>query len=356
MIINGYFIGFAGTSERKKSDKHQLLAETIGEEIMKKGHRLVSGGCSGGYTQLCAQKAASCLKDKTEERHRIISILPDPTIEQHPSISFGNIFMCKDLSRLERRPFMASLIDSLITIEGSDGTKKEIESCLDVGTPVIPIWKTSGASSEMWEIIEPRLNDSNLENSPPYCFYKGNGIAKKIEKLGKVNLKNQEQIGKLAVDIAIELAKKKHKCRCATTLPKTNNIAFIIMPFDKEFDKVYFAIKEIFEKGIYDLPVKFDCIRHDELRSGKIDESLSQYISEASLLIVDVTGNNPNVLCEYGIGVGFRKKQILINQSPKGSAADIANEIQIQYDPSNLSKLQEDLVNTIRIKFAVKND
>jgi predicted Rossmann-fold nucleotide-binding protein len=350
MIINGYFIGFAGTSERKKSIEYQLLAETIGEEIMRRGHRFVSGGCSGGTTEYSAKKALEFLKNNKRDeeiKYRIISILQDDKLpKQYTTLDFGNKLACQGMTREERRPFMASLMDSLITINGGNGTKAEIQACLDVGTPVIPISHTGDASSEYWNLIKPRIND----DSDPY--YKGN-VAKKIEDLEKVNHGSQDRMGKLAVEIAIELAKKKHKYRCATIIEKTKNIAFVVMPFNKKFNKVFLAIKEIFEKVIYNLPLKFDCIRHDEVRSGKIDESLLQYISEASLLIVDVTGNNPNVLCEYGIGVGFRKKQILINQSPKESAADIVNEIQIQYDPSNLRKLQEDLVNTIRVKFAI---
>ncbi|MEW6619434.1 MAG: hypothetical protein AB1422_08895 [bacterium] len=345
MIINGYFIGFAGTSDREKSIKYQILAETLGEEIMKRGHRLVSGGCAGGLTQYCAQKAADSLSDTIEQQHRIISILPDDKIpgQKFTTIAQGNKFVCQGKTRPERRPFMASLIDSLITIEGGKGTGAEIESCLNVGTPVIPIWPTGGSSLECWNLIRSRFDDP----SPPYCFYKSNFISKKIEDLDKLNLiSNQQQIGKIAVDIAIELAKKKNKYRC-TPIPITNNKVFIIMPFSKKFDEVYSSIMEIFTNSIYNLPAKYQCKRHDVLRSGKIDSSLSQCISEASLLIVDLTGNNPNVLYEYGMGIGLGKKTVLINQSPGESASDIANNIQIKYELSNLTELKENLVKAI---------
>jgi predicted Rossmann-fold nucleotide-binding protein len=349
MIINGYFIGVAGVSDRVISARYRLLAETIGEEIMRRGHRLISGGCAGGITHYCTEKAADYLIKnnlKNEIKHRILSILPDDKIpdQKYTTISIGNKFVCQGMTRSERRPFMASLMDSLITINGGNGTKAEIEACLDIGTPILPISQTGGESLNYWNLIKPMFNND------AYPYYKGS-IVKKYEDLEKVNLNNQERIGKLAVDIAIELAKKKHKCRCTPTMAKSNNVAFIVMPFDKKFDEVFLAIKEIFEKGIYALPLKFNCIRHDDVHSGRIDESLLQYISDASLLIVDVTGNNPNVLCEYGIGVGFRKKQILINQSPKESAADIANEIQISYDLANLKRLQEELVQAIRDRY-----
>lgn len=345
MIINGYFIGFAGTSDREESAKYGLLAETIGEEIVKRGHRFVSGGCSGGTTQLCAEKAAKYLRDNKRDQEidfRIISVLPDDKFEEkHTTVSLGNKFICQGLTRKDRRPFMASIMDVLITIAGGDGTSAEISACLGVGTPIIPIWHTEGASRMFWEEhIKPKLNDDSDQ------YYKG-AIAKKLEDLGKINLRSQDRIGKLAVDIAVELAKKKHKNRCAAIRPSGKNTAFIVMPFDKKFDKVFLSIREIFEKGIYDLPDKFECIRHDQVLSGKIDRSLAQYISDAALLIVDVTGNNPNVLCEHGIGLGLGKKQILISQSPEEASANIFNEIKIEYEPSKLKTLQEKLVKAI---------
>lgn len=345
MMINGYFIGFAGTSNREESAKYVLLAETIGEEIVRRGHRLVSGGCSGGTTQLCAEKAAKCLSDIKRDQEidfRIISILPDDKFEEkHTTITLGSKFVCQGLTRNERRPFMASFMDVLITIAGGGGTGAEISACLKVGTPIIPIWHTGGSSLEYWNrYIKPMLDDDSDK------YYKGITI-KKLEDLEKVDLLSQDRMGRLAVDIAIELAKKKHKYRCTAVRPSSKNIAFIVMPFDQKFDNVFLAIKDIFEKGIYSLPLKFDCIRHDQVLSGKIDSSLSQYIAEATLLIVDVTGNNPNVVYEHGIGIGLGKKQILISQSPTKASANIFNEIKIKYHPSRLNKLQEKLVKAI---------
>ncbi len=346
MFINGYFIGFAGSSDRDDANKYKILAKTIGEEIVKRGHRFLCGGCSGGLTEVGVKQATKFLSTNQRQEEiafRIISIIPDTDLEEYPTISVGHILSCQKTNRDERRFFMASMMDSLITIRGGGGTGKEIQACLDVGTPVIPIWHTGGASQDKWNNIRSSINED-------HC-YKGR-VIKKIEELERTDANNQKKMGELAVDIAIELAKRKHKYRCSTTASKRINKTFIVMPFHEKFDEVYRAIKDVFENKIYSLPVKFECIRHDEVLSGRIDETLVQNLSQASLLIVDATGNNPNVLFESGIGIGFNTKQIIINQNPKNSVVDIANEIQIKYNLSDLDKLKTELVKRIQAKFA----
>jgi predicted Rossmann-fold nucleotide-binding protein len=340
MNIGGFFIGIAGSADRDRAPQCYDLADIVGREIMARGHRLVSGGCSGGVTQFCAEAAASWLKMHAKEieiKYRIISIVPEQ--EKFAFINLGQFLICKDRTREERRPLMTSIMDALITISGGGGTRSEGEACLRVGTPVIPTAATGGASRELYSTICKAHQENpvykNILTTPPW---------KKLEKTAL----SYEELAVVAVDLAEIMADLKSKTDRSVSSCRFANKVFVIMPFKEDMKPVRQIIEDIFESKRFNIPSDLTCTRVEETLRGRIDDSIAEQIHKAPFVIADLTGNNPNVLYELGYSLGIGKRALLINQSPADSAIDIANLIQIPYDLKNLGQLQGQLVDGIK--------
>lgn len=102
---------------------------------------------------------------------------------------------------------------------------------------------------------------------------------------------------------------------------------FVIMPFNEQFTDVWSGgiLKAARIEG-------FDAIRADMInRSTDITEDIIEAISICRIAIVDVTGNNPNVMFELGYAMAKRKPQIIISQSAEFLPFDIRNIRTIVY-------------------------
>jgi hypothetical protein len=84
--------------------------------------------------------------------------------------------------------------------------------------------------------------------------------------------------------------------------------AFVIMPFSAEFDGVFAAL-------ISPALVSYDVERADtRLDQRGIIEKIVRGISEADLVVADLTGTNANVLYELGIAHTLRRSTVMIAQ------------------------------------------
>ncbi|KPA11747.1 hypothetical protein MHK_008050 [Candidatus Magnetomorum sp. HK-1] len=102
---------------------------------------------------------------------------------------------------------------------------------------------------------------------------------------------------------------------------------FVAMPFDKSFDIIYqIAIKQTVEEAGY------ECLRADELpRGGSILSNIVRNINNSQLIIVDMTGQNPNVMYELGLSHAFRKNVILIARDKSDVPSDLESYYAILY-------------------------
>ena len=108
--------------------------------------------------------------------------------------------------------------------------------------------------------------------------------------------------------------------------------AFIIMPFHRDFDNVRLgAIKLACSESHY-APLRVDEINLSSL----ITDDIEQYSSVADVVIVDLTGNNPNVMFEFGWSLAKNKKPIVICQGEYSSkvAFDVRGIRHISYENS----------------------
>jgi hypothetical protein len=120
-------------------------------------------------------------------------------------------------------------------------------------------------------------------------------------------------------------------------LPK----CFVIMPFAAEFDFVYSVIKKTVEEH------DFKCERADERYiSEPIVENVKSKIVSAEIVIVDFTGMNTNVYFEAGLADAWKKKWIVLAQSPSDLAFDVQHVRAIMY--SNSMGADENLKEALR--------
>jgi hypothetical protein len=104
---------------------------------------------------------------------------------------------------------------------------------------------------------------------------------------------------------------KLHKCLSIHGF-FTKGTCFVIMPFGKGLDGIYANIVKptVQEFG-------FVCKREDEFPSlGKLQTGIVSHIANASFIIADLTGGNPNVYYELGIAHTLDKLVFLISQEP----------------------------------------
>jgi hypothetical protein len=86
--------------------------------------------------------------------------------------------------------------------------------------------------------------------------------------------------------------------------------AFLIMPFNSEFDFVH----DVIDRSTKNFGI--DCIRADQRAiSSPVMEDVKIQIAEADLVIVDFTNKNPNVYYEAGLADAMKKDWIVLTQS-----------------------------------------
>ena len=103
--------------------------------------------------------------------------------------------------------------------------------------------------------------------------------------------------------------------------------AFVLMPFDPEFDKIFDdLIKPALEE------VGYDVNRADSILSQQnILKDVVRGIAEADLVVADLTSVNPNVFYELGISHTMQKHTVLLTQSVEDVPFDLKSYRVIQY-------------------------
>ncbi len=126
-------------------------------------------------------------------------------------------------------------------------------------------------------------------------------------------------------------------------LPCLDHIA-VMMPFAKEFDSVYRAIKKACKA------LRFTTQRVDEIyKPSIIMDDVFLTIVQSQLVICDLTDRNANVLYEAGLAHALNCDVIMITQDMDDIPFDLQHFRVIKYlsNKEGLSKLAEDLKRTI---------
>lgn len=122
------------------------------------------------------------------------------------------------------------------------------------------------------------------------------------EWLKSSNLEAEELNNLHAIEVLYKIFKNTYK-------PKRNKI-FLSMPFDRETELTYFAVKETIRKlndnhhlGIEELRID----KHNYPTSDYIPQTVYKEIENSGLMIADLTGNNRNVYNEIGYKTALDK-------------------------------------------------
>lgn len=126
-----------------------------------------------------------------------------------------------------------------------------------------------------------------------------------------------------------------------TTTPRP--FAFILMPFDQEFEDTYeLAIKPACETaGAYSERVD------EQIFSGSILDRIYNQIAKADVVIADLTGRNANVFYETGYAHALGKTTILLTRSADDIPFDLKHYPHIVYE-GRLSGLRSELEKRVR--------
>ena len=110
--------------------------------------------------------------------------------------------------------------------------------------------------------------------------------------------------------------------------------AFVLMPFGGEFDSVY---EEIIKPALEEQG--FDVNRADDFQSRQnILRDVMYGISNADVIVADLTGRNANVFYELAVAHSFKKPVLMITQSISEVPFDLSNYRLMEYS-TNISSL-----------------
>lgn len=127
-------------------------------------------------------------------------------------------------------------------------------------------------------------------------------------------------------------------------LVKQEHIA-VMMPYAREFDRVYEAIKAACAK------VRCSPLRVAEIYgTNLVSKDIFTTIATSKLVICDITGQNPNVIYEVGIAHARNVEVVLITQNNDDVPFDLRHIRSVRYltDAAGLAELETDLVQTIK--------
>jgi len=114
------------------------------------------------------------------------------------------------------------------------------------------------------------------------------------------------------------------------------DLVAVMMPFGKEFDPVYQAIKPACRAA------GLRCLRADDIwEESTIIQDIFNLVFRAQVVLVDFTGKNPNVMYETGIAHTLGKDVLPISQSLSDVPFDMTHHRVLKYLPNRegLSKL-----------------
>lgn len=118
---------------------------------------------------------------------------------------------------------------------------------------------------------------------------------------------------------------------------------FVLMPFSKEFDQVYYSGIKPSVEGC-----GLTCERVDEQHfTDSILNAIFENIEKARFVVAEMTGKNPNVFYEVGYAHAMSKPVVLITDNVKDIPFDLKHKPHVEYN-GNLAVLKAKLTKRLR--------
>lgn len=113
------------------------------------------------------------------------------------------------------------------------------------------------------------------------------------------------------------------------------NQVFIAMPFARDFDPIWKAIREVC------LRYSLYAYRADQVAApGDITAQIIAAIEQSLFIVADLSGGNVNVAFEVGYGCALAKDLVLLVDDVDSLPFDFRNLRAIEYDREALDRLQ----------------
>ncbi|MES9924532.1 MAG: hypothetical protein ABW152_10585 [Candidatus Thiodiazotropha endolucinida] len=167
-----------------------------------------------------------------------------------------------------------------------------------------------------------------------------------IRQLAKQKRQNLIE-GLSDIPVSFRIGRNKYFRRWGDA-PEKSKYAFVAMPFNTDIVR-----PDVWELGIKGAlsELSIEAYRVDmDYGSVPVMEKIATLIFESAFVIVDITGWSANVLYETGLAHSANKETITICESEKVMELpfDIRHISTIAYTPSDLNKLKNDLVKSVR--------
>ena len=113
---------------------------------------------------------------------------------------------------------------------------------------------------------------------------------------------------------------------------------------ETNFDDVYKSLTPLQNKK-HAMPIELTRADIKSYDDTVLKESRYTQLKSSDFYIADVTGNNPDVICEIGfvIGIGGEDRIILITQDPTSIPADLKGSLYVRYKTNALEDLATDI-------------
>ena len=239
--------------------------------------------------KLVMQTAQEVLKDNFDQRFE--TWLPQ-NYDRKKVIRFqeGKVIEIQGTSQIRRNKLVQN-VDAIITIQGEDHTRNVVELALALNKPVLPLAFTGDQSEKMWEIYGTEI--IKILDLP--------------ENLSNQVYKMSSDIQKTAKDVA-DFMKKVSKKTC-----------LILMPFATEDTTFY---NDYLKKAIINCKYAPHRIDQDD-HAGNIPNLFKTALDRVRAVIVDISGNNPNVMYELGYVHANNIEPLIILRSKQGQKQNL---------------------------------
>lgn len=276
------------------ADREREIAEKLGAAVAREASwRLLTGGAigksdrcgkdKGGVDYHAAIGAQRAIADPEKEREKILTI--------HPRDGRSDLFQIGAVSRSRakstpaRRFELVSRADVIVLIEGHEGSAQIVEYSVAAGKPVIPLACTGGESRRVWE--PGRFRAELLQSL---------GVQDPSSELDAIE--KGGELPEVLIDTCIHLMRRLLRPAC-----------FVVMPFNLSHSKALW--EDVLRPAIEQTGLT--ATRGDLVFNvGEILEDVRRCITEAAVVVVDISGTNPNVMYELGYAHALGKPTVLV--------------------------------------------
>jgi len=114
-------------------------------------------------------------------------------------------------------------------------------------------------------------------------------------------------------------------------LEAVTNSCFVVMPFHSLFESQY---ERVIQPAVEDAGL--ECVRGDEIYTQQaIVQDIWKAIRQARVILVELSGRNPNVMYETGLAHAIGKPIVFITRNQEDVPFDLGPLRYIYYDPNN---------------------